>query len=479
MNQIDMSNQARIERTRHELTLLSESVVKWLARRTGDDRDDNDEYLGQHETQLETIGSVLRESLAFLDMKLKALSPARASGEVYGECRDVDETIVWVQRIWEYFKEKFDQRDEAQRTGPLLKAADEVVWSCYRQVSVQLVGRDAGVQKRPPPLAFIEPQYSPAAVESDRPLPLDLRLSAEVPFVSEFIKTLPVAVVSLPPWCIDAPWWLIYLGHEVGHHILHDLNLTAHFRAGMQAAAAEKKLPADDVQAWGRWAEEIFADVFSVLMLGEWAVWSVAEAERGTTEEMVRRKDRYPSPIIRLALLAQTAQAVGIDYTAALAGVDAQALLKADATSQVESGVVPGAVKFALGPLREGMETLTLPELCGLGKGAAVRQALRSTSQRVGSWLEHLRGVRVIPPQRNLETAREVISASLRGWKEMSAAPAPADSRAAFAQMTRKTLRENAPKGVRAGGPKAVVGKGEELVRRLLNMSQQRRAQGG
>lgn len=477
-----MSNQARIERTRHELTLLSKGVEAWLQRRKEDDRDDNNNYLGQHQTQLQIIGSVLTESLDLLDKKVAALEPAHAAGEVYRACRDVDETVVWVQRVWEYFKDKYDQRDEARRTGPLLKAADEVVWSCYRQVFVQVAGRSVGVEQRPAPLAFIEQQYSPAAVEYDRPLPLDLRLSAEVPFVGEFIKTLPVAVVSLPPWCIDEPWWLVYLGHEVGHHVLHDLKLTAHFRAGMEAAAAEKNLSSGEVEAWGHWAEEIFADVFSVLVLGEWAIWSVAEAERGTAEEMVTRKDRYPSPVIRLALLAQVASAVGIDYSKALAGIDAKSLLDSDAAARRDAGVVSGAVRFALGPLRDGLERLTLPELCGLGKDAAAQRAVRLTAQGVGDWVSHLRGEKIIPPQRKLETARQVLSASMRAWKELSGPATPAardELRKTLAQKTTRTLRENAPAGVRAGRAVAVSGKGEELVRGILNLRQQRRAQGG
>lgn len=477
-----MSNQARIERTQHELGLLACGVKQWLQHRQEDDRDLNDEYLGQHQTQLQSIGSVLNESVAILQTKLAALDPARDAGEVYGECRDVDETIVWVQRVWEYFKEKFDQRDEKERVGRVLKAADEVVWSCYSQVLVQATRPGSGVQKRPAPLPFIEPQYSPAAVESDRPLPPDLRLNAEVPFVGEFIKTLPVAVVSLPPWCVDAPWWLIYLAHEVGHHVLHDLKLTAHFRQGMQEAARAQKLPDRDVEAWGRWSEEIFADIFSVLTVGEWAVWSVAEAERGTDDEMVRRKDRYPSPIIRLALLVQAARAVGVNTAGTLAGVNL-ALLKSDPTAKRDSDVVPGAVSFALGPLREGLEKLTLPELCGLGKGAAAQEAAtKRTAQQVGNWTEHLRGGRVIPPQRRLETAREVVSASLRRWKEVSVLATDGertDGREALARKTTQTLRENAPKGVRAGGAQVAGGKGEELVTNLLNLSRRRRSQGG
>jgi hypothetical protein len=32
--------------------------------------------------------------------------------------------------VWDYFREKLDQRDDAN-LKPTLEAADEVLWSCY------------------------------------------------------------------------------------------------------------------------------------------------------------------------------------------------------------------------------------------------------------------------------------------------------------------------------------------------------------
>ena len=43
------------------------------------------------------------------------------------------------------------------------------------------------------------------------------------PFMQTFLAGLPIPTVGLSEGCGQAPWWLIYIGHEVGHHLQHDL----------------------------------------------------------------------------------------------------------------------------------------------------------------------------------------------------------------------------------------------------------------
>ncbi len=473
-------NQIRIEQTQLELDRLTESFKTWFRRRHAEDRNEADEYIGQYKTQLEAIEKVLQDAVIALHGRLVALNPQREPGEIYDQCRDTDEAIIWVRRVWEYFQEKFDQRDDAQRLGPLLKAADEVVWSCYNRVFVQAKLLEPGLKKSPAPLAYIEPQYSPAALQSSKPLPPDLRLSPEVNFLNDFIKTLPVPVLRLPPWCVDAPWWLIYVGHEVGHHVQHDLKLVGYFREGMEETARAERLSAEEVHSWGRWSEEIFADVFSVMTLGSWAVWAVAEVERSPAPQMVERKTFYPSPIIRLALMAEIARSSGMDVTTALRGIDARALINSDAAAQRDLRVVPEAVKFALGDMCDGLGKLAA--LCGLGGDAEkIAQSVVAKNLKITNWSRHLRGQEQIAPERKLTTAGEIASASVASWFEVASitdAGARAQAREALSVSTKKTMRENAPPGVRAAAKHALSGKGEELASRLLSITQQRRAQG-
>src|SRR5262249_48257089 len=156
------------------------------------------------------------------------------------------------------------------RVSSLLRAADEVVWSCYRQVFARAEHRQPELKgkRRPAPLAFIEPEYSPAALESDKQLRTQVPLEVELRSLDDFLQTLPIPLLRLPPWSVGAPWWLVYVGHEVGHHVQHDLDLIGGFRQGMEAAARALHLPKDEVTLWGNWGEEIFADVFSLMILG-------------------------------------------------------------------------------------------------------------------------------------------------------------------------------------------------------------------
>jgi hypothetical protein len=89
---------------------------------------------------------------------------------VYDRCREIDKTIVWLRKVWGHFRMKLDGRDDRPGVGPLLRAADEIVWSCYRQVYLLAPVREPSIKQGPVPLTFIKPEYSPTAIPSDRPV---------------------------------------------------------------------------------------------------------------------------------------------------------------------------------------------------------------------------------------------------------------------------------------------------------------------
>src|SRR5204863_117964 len=75
--------------------------------------------------------------------------------------------LAVVERVFQYFAGKLDQRDGA--LGALLDAADEITYSLYVQAF-----RGAGLAEPPPPLAYVEPAFSPRALPRDEP-PAELR----------------------------------------------------------------------------------------------------------------------------------------------------------------------------------------------------------------------------------------------------------------------------------------------------------------
>jgi hypothetical protein len=464
-------NRVRVERTARELDLLEPAIAAWAEQREALDRDAQGRYVGRHKTQLETVRSLTAGVIQEIRAELAQVDLTAGAGELYRACRDVDLSVVWLHRLWAFIKEKFDQRDDrapGARVPLVLRAADEVIWSCYHPIFVRAKFLGAGVEHGPPPLPFVEPQYSPVAIPGGQPLPSYLEVPPGLDFLGDEFRTLPLPVVRLPPWCVDAPWWLIYIAHEVGHHVQHDLKLVGHMREQMTAAAQEQGLEKRHVERWGRWGQEIFADLFSVMMAGPWALWALAEAVWASDEEMARVLSRaYPPSVVRLALMAETAARLGIADPAALRGLDLKRIAAARPRAEMHMTVVEGAVERALGELPHKLRTL--PQLCNVDK---------RTYAPTGAIA---RGARVLRGQGNysqsdlqqLDAARTLVSGSLSAWSALAAqqdGAARRDGVEALAERTRELLSQTGPAGTRsafmpAGAPPA---EGAALGKSLL-----------
>jgi len=298
--------QVRVGLVRSELARLRAEIDDWLARRR-----DLDSFL-QYSTQLDTLDTLLHKLLKAIEEALGGLHPTDGVREVYQTCHDVAAKLTWTRQVWRYFADKFDQRDDPALKRALA-AADEAVWSCF--AGVYRIIR--GTRRPAAPLPFMEPLYSPNAIPRDQPYVLRNRVIS-APFLQEFLAELPLPVIGLPEQCARAPWWLIYIGHEVGHHLQHDLlpaaGLVAGFRTYLRSAALTaasaasanlSTVPATLADKWGSWGEEVFADAVSVYSLGPRAVWALAELLLGDEKTMLAELDSYPSAVVRLALMAQ------------------------------------------------------------------------------------------------------------------------------------------------------------------------------
>src|SRR6266540_5509164 len=158
--------QIRIEQSCRRLDHLRETIETWLARRGDDDQ------LGQYDTQLEVLRGALVGSVAALRTMIEGLAATQATDQVYAACRANDTRAELVRRVFEYYRGKFDQREDAIYR-PILKAADEVVWSCWAEPFRNAQHDDPTLIRRPAPLPYIEPRYSPAAIPREDP-PADL-----------------------------------------------------------------------------------------------------------------------------------------------------------------------------------------------------------------------------------------------------------------------------------------------------------------
>ena len=321
-----LKNAERITQSKREIDRLLQEIEIWLAKRKK-----ADEELQQYHTQLETLGTMLKQASVLLRQQVDALPVDLSSGLLYSACRTQDLRAIWLRAVWNYYRTRFDQRDDPE-LGRMLTAADEVVWSCYAEAFKNAASARPEIQRGSAPLPYVESRFSPEAIPRDDPPP-DLESQIDASFLGDFLKKLPIPLVILPPYCVDAPWWLIYLAHEVGHHVQFDLfpdrgAVTCFRELIVKALSPDPSRPLDvkTTTRWGNWAQEIFADAFSIAAVGGWATWAMAELETQGETAMVTPKVRYPAPVVRLALMARMAAELGETNPAQAGGFRAQSL---------------------------------------------------------------------------------------------------------------------------------------------------------
>jgi hypothetical protein len=299
-------NRVRIDESRQSLLALQSDLTAWLKKRRLDD------VHHQYHTQLESLEQVVGSALTELGQALDTIHSDRPPGEVYDACRAFDVRVLWLRRVWDFFREKFDQRDDP-RLRPVLKAADEVVWSCYRPVFLRALVWSRSLDGGPAPLPFIESRYSPEAFPREL-VPQDLKRDVDLTFLRTHLAALPIPLVRLPNTCVEAPWGLIYLAHELGHHVQYRLlpdRKLVDDTADLIGNEAHKISPAAE-ESWRNWSREIFADFYSVLLMGTWAARAMLELELRGHAEMSKSRAAYPSPLIRIYLMAKTASLLGL-----------------------------------------------------------------------------------------------------------------------------------------------------------------------
>jgi hypothetical protein len=326
-------------------------------------------------------------------------------------------------------------------------------------------------------LTYVEPEYSPATIQTDKPLPSSLRLEADLEFLDECMETLPVPVLRLPPTCVSSPWWLVFIGHEVGHHIQYALRLIAHFRKGLSSAAEAQGFSEDEAAStWGSWSEEIFADVFSIMIMGDAALRAMVELEIGPAEKMVRRKPNYPAPVIRLALMKRLADKLELKSEPELIGLDLEAIAKTDPVSVQDYAVVLGAIDFVLQPLPDGK---LLQELCDF------RNSIFDEGESVSGWKVLLTSENdlVIDKQKMREpsTARDIICGSLKAWADHAKGTKASDSNDAYSERNRirDRIKKNTIAALLLSGPREtragqVVEVSTERGKTLANLLEKR-----
>ena len=399
------TSEERISQTRRGLAELRAEIEKWAGLRERSDEQ------RQYVTQLQTLKIQLLYLLAEVENQCGQVSASDSVRTVYARCRVIDRRVLWIRRLWTYFQSKFDQRYD-DNFKQVLKAADDVVWSCYAQPF-----RVAIHEERPPhPLPFIAPVYSPYAIPRDEP-PQDLRSDVDADFLAKMLRSMPISVVGIPSQAVEEPWRLAFLAHEVGHHVQFD------FQQGALISSFGKTLLDAGGERWQGWNKELFADVFSLMMIGHWALWALAELIWTETPGMLDDTNpRYPCPLVRLMFMATVADKLKLKGSAALRGLQSADLLdagpvlikKRDVRDSVKEDLEQlDRVATAVADAQLGAG-LKLSDLCEFDSGDF--QLPHGTAHL---WGEVLAGRAGMVPDQSLKSSRLVLSGGIEAWAEI------------------------------------------------------------
>ena len=306
----------RRARTRGAIDRLCRQTDDWLSAWKG---------RPEHDSQLQSLDALLRALIARLQTSVEATAE---DATAYPACNRIDADLAFVERLWRYYKERLDQRRASAATASVLQAADDVIWSSYA------LARSLGPTEPPLPLAFLEPAYSATSLPRSKP-PRGLRPTDRA--LLELVEQLPIPLVGLPTWVTDEPWWLAVIPHEAGHHAQYDLE-PDHGLVGKVAGLLDRH----GGEAWQAWRFEVFADAFAIAAIGPIANEVVAVLEWDDLDAMARPRGAYPPVILRLALGAELARALGHPapvYDAAYWRPLLDRLTSAQAHAQMDDGL--------------------------------------------------------------------------------------------------------------------------------------------
>lgn len=446
-------------RSRESLARLRGDVEGWFAAHEADER------FRRFSHHLDVLRTVLIRMLDAIESDLATLGEGNGpSGAVYERCRQNEKRMSVVRRTHEWYAAKYDQRID-ERTASTLRAADEVIRSCWAEPFVQ-----TGRQPPTGPLAYLDPGYDATATPRVS-VPSDLRAVGDE-VIGQFVRELPIPVVALPAVSAADPWWLVVAAHETGHHIQLDLipGLDQITRDALMTAMSSAPGDEELALAWAGWGPEVFGDTWATLCVGPGAAWAVEELQHARPSRLVTAPapgDRYPPPAVRTALLGELARCAG----AADPGPGAVEVMQwleriaVGSVNEVARALVAG--HLAVTP-RAAQTLVELPV-----NGIPLRELAGWTATRfsadgpVHRWAVQLTQRQpVIPGRSDLAAARQGIAAGVLAYQNVASG---GDSGLARLRANLPTLLASCgPPGVLAAQPALEVGNLADRLAELL-----------
>jgi len=266
----------------------------------------------KHHSQIRLASAALQGGIARIEEEVNSFIEAHDSTRVLTECRRIEDSILELHSVWDFFRRKLLLRGvDAYRK--YLYAADELAWACYEppQRHSDLSQDDV----REPPLVFFNSCSSPLAASRGQ------RYSEEIfpgenpinPQFTKIVDSLPVPVISVPWFQIEHLPDALVIAHEVGHNVEQDFQLTAK----IDGALSSMNLDGARRDTWLGWRSEIFADYYGSLAAGpafaETLIDFLADAPQAIEAEEPVPWNPYPPSWLRVQLVLQAIKIRGFE----------------------------------------------------------------------------------------------------------------------------------------------------------------------
>ena len=436
-----------------EIDALLRELDEWFKDWTGRDVHEDGSLRGQYRTQLQAVNAEVQGAATSLRDSIANLGIEGDARAVYGEFGRADREILWLWRVFYFFRDKFQQREDARFSG-VLRAADEVVWSCHRPFfPAQL--KEVAI---PAPLPYIKAEFSPSALRQDQRQALD-RKDDDFVIVKEAFRNLPVPLLAIPITAVNNPWALVLVGHEAGHILepLVEVDFNDAFRGLLREAIDKMQGSEEDQDTWSGWGDEIFADLYSVLTMGPWAVWAMAQFEAADDQASAERRTVYPAPCVRLQLMAALANRFGLVTEIP----EAPAVLPAE-TARDSAYVDTIADAIVAAPQIE-----TLAVSLSFSKGRYEPKDEAGSFGEVEQWNRHFGKAQAgLPASGQVRSARMAAAGTAKAWSETIFEDDSASARVALRDRSIRRIAAAGPEGVRSAT--AIAKKEGEAGKSLL-----------
>lgn len=300
-----------------KLNSLEGEFDEWLARSGKSPAGEPPQPLEKNHSQIRRITSHLKGFLGEIRKEIKKL-PADDGDEVLAECLRLEVKILELHRIWNFFRSKLVLRS-VEWFRKFLIAADEFAWACYQPAQEKMSPAHIPPAKlKAPPLIFLCGELSPFMQPRDSPFAH--HIEGETPLSDKHVRavrSLPVPVIGLPWFQVQHLPDTLIVGHEVGHIVETDFNLTPRLSQILKACLADEKIPRERQGAWQHWLGEVFADVYGNLAAGPAFTGTLIDALFAARESIKRAKrytpswGDYPTPYLRALVNLEVAGQCG------------------------------------------------------------------------------------------------------------------------------------------------------------------------